>query len=126
MAKILHQQRAQIFLRHLPEKRIQTVRQRPRRKTRRLWPFLQREFAKWIILLQPVFRRVAQHPYQRRRWTAREVSLAIALERLARVRDQRGRQLRFRRQVRDEIIRQVHLTARRWCALIYPEATRPT
>ena len=104
IAEFLKQQRLQILPRHLPEETVQTALEGFAGKTGFSRAEFQRQFAKSVIRLPPGCRHVAQHSDELFRGTSGQVTLAVALQRLTRLRQHRRRQGRFRRQVGEKVI----------------------
>src|SRR5690349_12328931 len=77
VSKVLFQKGKEIFASQLFEKRIQTIAKRGTGKAGSSRTMLQREFAKWVIALQPILREAAQSLHQTLSRTFGQVALAV-------------------------------------------------
>ena len=102
------QQGVEIFRCQLFEKRIESVGQSRAGKAGRGRTLFQSELAKGKRRLPPVLRDAAQQTDQVRRRARRQIFFAIAPQRLAGLADHGRGGLRFRREIGEEIVRQLH------------------
>ena len=107
--KFLPEQGPQIFPRELAEELIQPALQRGPAKPRFARPLSEREFTERVVGLQPALRQIRNelHDLIRRPW--HEVLFAIALQRHARLGEQRRRERCPGWQIGEKVIGQVHL-----------------
>ena len=111
VAEVLGDERVEIFGREGFEERIESARQSHFAKTGFSHASFERQFAEGIVRLQPALRRGREDADDARRRATQQILLAVALQSLARLGHERGRDGVVGRQVRDEIIGEVHLIA---------------
>ena len=111
VAQVLFQEDVEVLVSELFEEGIQPPGQRRAGKTGRRRPAFERQLAERVIRFKPALGHLAHGLHQAGRGPVGQVTLAVALERLARFANHCRAQSRLGRQISQEVIRQVHVNS---------------